>query len=97
MTRRSSTGEFIKEMYIEINPEDAAALGVEAGEKLKVTSRRGEVSGDAKITDRVPAGTVFLPFHFSETSANILTSARIDPDSKTPGFKVSAVKLEKVV
>jgi formate dehydrogenase alpha subunit len=97
MTRRSSTGEFIKEMYIEINPEDAAALGVEAGEKLKVTSRRGEVSGDAKITERVPAGTVFLPFHFSETSANILTSARIDPDSKTPGFKVSAVKLEKVV
>ena len=59
MTRRSSTGEFIKEMYIEINPEDAAALGVEAGEKLKVTSRRGEVSGDAKITERVPAGTVF--------------------------------------
>ena len=97
MTRRSSTGEFIKEMYIEVNPADATALNVKDGEQIKVTSRRGEVSGSVKITDRVPAGTVFLPFHFSETSANILTSAKIDPYSKTPGFKVNAVKLEKTV
>jgi formate dehydrogenase alpha subunit len=97
MTRRSAPGEFIKEMYIEVNPADAEALDVRDGEMVKVVSRRGEVCGAAKITDRVPAGTIFLPFHFSESSANLLTSSKIDPYSKTPGFKVSAVKLEKAV
>ncbi len=62
---------------------------------LKVTSRRGDVEGRAQITDRVPPEMVFLPFHFGEASANILTAAEIDPDSETPGYKISAVKIEK--
>ena len=95
MTRRSSTGEFIKEMYIEVNPADALALGWEEGALIKVTSRRGNVSGAMKVTDRVPAGMIFLPFHFSESAANRLTSSRIDPVSKTPGYKISAVRVEK--
>jgi predicted molibdopterin-dependent oxidoreductase YjgC len=95
MTRRSSTGEFIKEMFIEVNPADALALGCEEGGMIKVTSRRGNVSGAIKVTDRVPAGMIFLPFHFSESAANRLTSSQVDPVSKTPGYKVSAVRIEK--
>ena len=95
MTRRSSTGDFVREMAIEVNPADARALGCADGDMIRVSSRRGSVAGAVKVTDRVPAGMVFLPFHFSETPANSLTSSRIDPVSKTPGFKVSAVRVEK--
>ena len=59
-------------------------------------TRRGSVEGKAKVTDRVPPKMVFLPFHFGEASANVLTAAVIDPDSETPGYKVSAVRVEKV-
>jgi predicted molibdopterin-dependent oxidoreductase YjgC len=96
MSRRSAPAEFIKELYIQINQEDADLLDLSEGDILRVSSRRGSVEGKAKITDRVPAGMVFLPFHFSEASANILTSAVTDPDSDTPAYKISAVSLEKV-
>lgn len=96
MSRRSAPAEFIKELYIQINQEDADLLDLSEGDILRVSSRRGSVEGKARITDRVPAGMVFLPFHFSEASANILTSAVTDPDSDTPAYKISAVSLEKV-
>lgn len=95
MSRRSTTAEFIRELYIQINPEDALTLGIEKGDQLKVTSRRGSVTGKAEITDRVPPKMVFLPFHFGEAAANVLTAAVIDPDSETPGYKISAVKVGK--
>ena len=95
MSRRSAPAEFIKELFIQVNPADAEKMDIQEGEMLKVTSRRGSVEGRAQITDRVPPEMVFLPFHFGEASANILTAAEIDPDSETPGYKISAVKVEK--
>jgi len=95
MSRRGPSGKHVKELYIEVNPVDAAAMGVNEGEKVTVASRRGEVTGAAKITDRVPEKMVFLPFHFGETSANLLTASVWDPTSETPAFKVSAVKVSK--
>ncbi|HOO63973.1 MAG TPA: molybdopterin dinucleotide binding domain-containing protein, partial [Synergistaceae bacterium] len=91
----SAPGEFVKELYIEIHPTDAAELQVEPGEPLFVSSRRGTVEGRAKISDRVPPRMVFLPFHFAESGANFLTSAEVDPVSETPGYKISAVKVAK--
>ena len=95
MTRRSAPGEFVKELYVEVHPADAASMKLAEGDMVRVTSRRGSVEGKAKVTDRVPPQMVFLPFHFGEASANILTAAVVDPDSETPGYKVSAVKVEK--
>jgi formate dehydrogenase alpha subunit len=95
MTRRTPSAEFIKSLYIEINPEDAAAMGVGEGEDLKVTSRRGSVVGEARITDRVPPKMVFVPFHFGEQPANSLTASVWDIDVETPAFKINAVKVEK--
>lgn len=95
MSRRSTPGEFIRELFIEVNPVDAEMLRVQDGEMIRVTSRRGSVEGKVKVTDRVPPKMVFLPFHFSEAAANILTAAVIDPDSETPAYKISAVKVEK--
>lgn len=96
MTRRSAPGEFVKELYIEVNPADAVDLQVVSGDVIRVTSRRGSVEGRARVTDRVPPRMVFLPFHFAEAAANVLTAAVIDPDSETPAYKISAARIEKV-
>jgi formate dehydrogenase alpha subunit len=85
----------VPEAYVEINPADAKALGVKEGKKVRVSSRRASLVLKAKITERVPRGIVFTPFHFGETAANMLTSAfPLDPWAKMPGLKVCAVRVE---
>ncbi len=81
--------------YIEINPDDAQKLGIENSEKIKVSSRRGDIAISARITDRVPEGTLFIPMHYREAAANVLTTDALDPYAKTPEFKVCAVRIEK--
>ena len=85
----------IREGFLELNPEDADTLGISEGEEVKVSSRRGEVNVRTTVTDRVGNGVLFLPFHFLESNANILTNPAFDPIAKIPEFKVCAVKLEK--
>jgi len=81
--------------FIEINPSDAAKLGLDQGGRVKVASRRGEIESEARITDRVPEGVVFMPFHFADGPANVLTSSVVDSISLTPEYKVCAVKVER--
>ena len=81
--------------YMEINPADAGPLDITNGEKVHVMSRRGEIEIAAKITERVPEGTVFIPFHFAECAANMLTNPELDPDAKIPVLKVCAVNVSK--
>ncbi len=97
MTRRVKEINDLKpNVEIEINPEDAKDLGIRDGEIVRVRSRRGSIEGPAKITERSQKGLVFIPFHYAESPANILTLAAIDPIAKIPTFKVSAVKIEKI-
>lgn len=97
MTGRSKgLNELVPEAYVEMNPADADSLGVEEGEKVKVSSRRGEIEIKTKVTDRVPEGTVFIPFHFAEAAANRLTNSVLDPIAKIPELKVAAVDVEKL-
>jgi formate dehydrogenase alpha subunit len=81
--------------YVEINPSDGKRLKVKDGDPVKVISRRGEIIVDAKLTDRVNEGTVFVPMHYREAAANVLTNDALDPTVKIPEFKVCAVKIEK--
>ncbi len=81
---------------IEVNPDDADRLKLEAADHVRVTSRRGSIEAEAWVTDRVPPGMVYANFHFPEASANELTLAALDPVSKIPEYKVCAVKVEKV-
>jgi predicted molibdopterin-dependent oxidoreductase YjgC len=83
------------EELIAINPEDAAALGINDGEMVKVISRRGEVKAKVKLTDVSPIGVISMTFHFAESPTNRLTNPAFDPVSKIPEFKVCAVKIEK--
>nr|MBA2693936.1 formate dehydrogenase H subunit alpha, selenocysteine-containing [Rubrobacter sp.] len=85
------------EELLEICEEDANKLGVEDGEMVKVSSRRGEVpSIKVRITDKSSPGLAFTTFHFPETAAiNKLTINAVDPRSGTAEFKACAIKIEK--
>jgi formate dehydrogenase alpha subunit len=95
LTRRSpGLDELAPYPEVEIHPEDAARMGIEDNDPVKVYSRRGEIRARARLIDRSSPGTIFLTFHYAEAPANLLTSNAIDPIAKIPEYKVSAVRLE---
>jgi predicted molibdopterin-dependent oxidoreductase YjgC len=95
MTRRVTGLNIIEpEGVVEISSKDALHLGIAHGDKVKVSSRRGEVIAKAKVTEASPSGVVFMTFHFAESPANILTNPKLDPISKIPEFKVCAVAVK---
>jgi formate dehydrogenase major subunit len=96
MTRRSKAlDEFVPEAWVEINQVRAEQLGITEGEMVQLTSRRGQLKVKALLTNRVREEVVFMPFHFAEAAANLLTNAALDPVAKIPEFKVCAVRVEK--
>lgn len=95
MTRRISAIEAIaSQAYAEINPEDAKRLDIKNGQKIRVSSRRGSIDIAARISGRPLKGMVFIPFHFKEAAANVLTNTASDPVCKIPELKVCSVKIE---
>ncbi|MEV7977893.1 molybdopterin-dependent oxidoreductase [Streptomyces sp. NPDC086519] len=87
--------------FVEIHPEDAAALGLADGDSVEVASRRGRAVLPAVVTDRVLPGSCFAPFHWNDLfgeylSVNAVTSDAVDPLSFQPELKVCAVSLTKV-
>ncbi len=97
MTRRSDPLAWVEPGgEVEINPEDAEAAGLAAGDPVLIESRRGSVRARAMITEDVPPGTIFLAFHWRESPANMLTQDfKLDPVAKIPEYKVTAVRVSK--
>ena len=81
--------------YIQINTIDAKKLGIKEGEKIKVSSRRGEIETLARISDDVAPGVTYMSMHFHK-GANTLTNTALDPLSKMPELKHCAIKIEKI-
>ena len=96
MTRRTRLMHWVDEDLVEIHPEDAVELGVADGEKVRMSSRRGEITLTAHHSDCVAPGQVFATFHFPELRLNELLSSSADVLSKCPEYKVSAVQVEKI-
>ncbi len=95
MTRQSpSLDEEQKDAYVEVNPQDAVQLGINGKDPVRVITRRGEISIKPIITERVGRGVVFIPFHFAEAAANVLTIDALDPIAGIPEYKVCAVRIE---
>ena len=67
---------------------------IATGQEVTVRSRRGAIRLPVRANDGVQAGSVFIPFHFREAAANVLTNDALDPFGKIPEFKFCAVKLE---
>jgi predicted molibdopterin-dependent oxidoreductase YjgC len=83
------------EELVEMNTEDAQALGISNGDVVRVASRRGSVVAKARVSAICPPGVVSMTFHFAETPTNQITSPVLDPVAKIPELKVSAVRVEK--
>lgn len=85
------------EELVKIHPSDAKTLGVESGDWVEVTSRRGTVKARAHVTDICRPGLISMTFHFFESPTNEITNPALDPIAKIPETKVAAVKIKKVV
>jgi formate dehydrogenase alpha subunit len=97
MTRKTAAlPKYSESAFVEMNSYDAKQLGVAASDMVRVTTRRGSIKLKIAITDRVHTGNVFIPFHFVEAAANLLTNDALDPIAKIPEYKVCACRIEKI-
>ena len=88
--------EIASKSFIEVNRADAAALGIEDGELVRVSSRRASIETQARVSDKTNPGQTWMPFHFQDGNSNWLTNAALDGIAKAPEYKVCAVRVEKL-
>jgi formate dehydrogenase major subunit len=93
MTRRTPLSRLVAEDVLEIHPEDGVRDGVGDGSRIRIESRWGSIEVTARHAPRVAPGTLFLTFHYPETHANRLTGPVLDPQSKCPQYKATAVRV----
>ncbi len=96
MSRKTAGLNNLAGPMVMISVEDAEKIGVANGETIRVASRRGEIQAPAFVTKRIGKGTVYIPFHYHEAAANVLTNPAIDPVAKIPEFKACAVRVSKL-
>jgi formate dehydrogenase alpha subunit len=95
MTRR--TPKLLDEVprgFVEVNPDDAIRAGVKSKNVVTLETRRGRIEAEVKVTDEVQPGLLFVPFHFPNSCANVLTIPALDPSAKCAETKVCAVKMK---
>ncbi|MBW1933691.1 MAG: hypothetical protein JRI56_11990 [Deltaproteobacteria bacterium] len=80
--------------FVEVNFEDASKEGIQDKDIVTLETRRGSIETEAKVTDEVPPGLLFVPIHFSESLANVLTIPALDPSAKCAETKVCAARLK---
>jgi predicted molibdopterin-dependent oxidoreductase YjgC len=93
MTRHSQLDVLYPEPFVEMHEIDAVRCGIKTGDVVRVASRRGRVALRAAISPKATPGIVFIPMHFVEAAANLLTIDALDPQAKIPEFKACAVSI----
>ena len=93
--RTEGLSELAGSSFIELNERDAAVLNVSDGDRVRVSSRRGELETTARVSDKTNPGETWMPFPFQDANSNWLTNAALDRVSKAPEYKVCAVRVEK--
>lgn len=96
MTRRTPNIELTGSDCLVMHPADAAREGLRDGDATRVSSRHGSIVVAVRTSEEVRPGTLFLTFHFPQTHANALTSGLVDPQSKCPEYKLTAVSVKPV-
>jgi predicted molibdopterin-dependent oxidoreductase YjgC len=96
MTRRTPNLALAPMDVLEIHPTDAAAHRIADGDRVAVTSARGEARAVARVTERVSPGVLFLSFHFPETRTNAVTGGVRDRITGCPEFKVTSVEIRRL-
>jgi formate dehydrogenase alpha subunit len=82
-------------MFVEVNSADAGKLGIRDMDNCRVSTRRSQLTVKARVSDKVKEGVLWMPFHFVEAAANLLTNDAFCPISRTGEYKACAAKLEK--
>jgi len=96
MTRRATILDQIEpEAIATLAMADIERLGIEPGDKIRVSTRRGIIELKARVDAAVPAGMIFIPFCYAEAAANVLTNPKLDPFGKIPEFKYCAAQIAK--
>ena len=96
-TRRTENVRFHDEDRLELHPHDAEELGIQTDDWVGVSSRAGETVLRARVTERMQPGVVYTTFHFPESGANVITTDNSDWATNCPEYKVTAVKVVKVM
>jgi formate dehydrogenase major subunit len=97
MTRRATVLDEIEpEAVASFAPAELRRLGVRAGDRVRVTTRRGKIELKARADSGVAPGMVFVPFCYAEAAANVLTNPQLDPFGKIPEYKYCAARVEPV-
>jgi formate dehydrogenase major subunit len=96
-TRRTENVVWYREDLLEIHPSDAEMRGIKDGDRVSLSSRKGEITLQAKITERVQPGVVYTTFHDPETGANVVTTEYSDWATNCPEYKVTAVQVAPAV
>lgn len=96
MTRKTAGLNKLAGPMVMISVEDAEELGICNNERIRVSSRRGSIEAPAFVTRQIGKGTVYIPFHYHEAAANVLTNAALDPTAKIPEYKACAVRVSKI-
>jgi predicted molibdopterin-dependent oxidoreductase YjgC len=94
MTRHSQLDALYPQPYVELHEIDALRCSVRTGDTVKVSSRRGSIVLRVLVSPKATPGVVFIPMHFSEAAANVLTNDVLDPLAKIPEFKACAVNIQ---
>jgi predicted molibdopterin-dependent oxidoreductase YjgC len=94
MTRHSQLDALYPEPYIELHEIDALRCHVRTGDTVRVQSRRGAIVLRVLVSPKATPGVVFIPMHFAEAAANVLTIDVLDPQAKIPEFKACAVNIQ---
>lgn len=93
--------QHISEAFLEIHPQDAGQRGISENMLVEIFNARGNVRVKARLSDTIKPGVCFLPMHWGKilnndlNRANNLTRNVVDPVSKEPDFKFSAVQVRK--
>ena len=96
-TRRTPNVVWYKEDVLEIHPSDTEMRGINDGDRVSLSSRKGDITLFSKITDKVQPGVVYTTFHDPETGANVVTTEYSDWATDCPEYKVTAVQVAPAV
>jgi formate dehydrogenase major subunit len=97
MTRRATVLDEIEpEAAASLAPAELRRLGIAAGDRVRVTTRRGVIELKARSDSAIAPGMVFIPFCYAEAPANVLTNPQLDPFGKIPEYKFCAARVEPV-
>jgi formate dehydrogenase major subunit len=95
MTRRAGVLDDLEpEAVAYVASADLRRLGLAAGDRIRVATRRGAIELKARVDGAIPPGLIFIPFAYAEAAANVLTNPQLDPFGKIPEFKYSAARME---